>query len=425
MQKLTFYKKIHFIGILGVSMQNLARFSMSFNIGVSGSDDAFCGEKPWFLSDVTIKKAFVAEEFKDVDLVVYSGAITDTHPDMILSRKLNIEMVRRDEFLAKLLEEFDISICVAGSHGKTSTSSMIAEILKVANLRPALHIGGEYGNFFPFSNRYVVSEACEYKRSFLALSPTISVILNTEYDHPDCYATREELREAYLRFARRTKAHGVLISPFYIPNGTENIVIGQDVYAKNIQNDGEYFSFTPVVNGVEKERITLSVPGLHNVQNALFSIAVANHLKVDYKYVKSGLESFLGAKLRYTKKTTPYGDIIVDYAHHPTEIKAVIDTAKLNSHAIRVLFQPHTYSRTKAFYDEFVSVLSACSPLYIVEEYPARETPDMGIDAYQLYLGLRDKTKAYYLTLPEIKGLLNTPYPTTLILGAGNISQII
>ena len=423
MQKLIFYKKIHFIGILGVSMRNLARFAKSFGVIVSGSDDCL-SNIPNFLSDVTIKKEFRKDELIDVELAVYTGAIPDDHPQLAILRELNIELVRREEFLAKLLECFKTSVCVSGTHGKTTTCGMIANILKSANLNPAVHMGGDYGDFFPFKYDYIVSEACEYKRSFLSLSPNVCVILNTEYDHPDCYENANAVKEAYLRFSRKTKADGVVIAPFYIPSGTRNITVGMDVYAEDVISNGEYYSFVPVINNTKHQRIKLSTTGRHNVQNAIFAIAVANYLNVDFAHIKSGLESFTGVNLRYTQKLLSCGRVIVDYAHHPSEIKVVLDTARLSGTEPRVFFQPHTYSRTKAFFNSFVEVLSSCKSLYIVEEYPSRETPDKGLSAYQLFLALKDKTDARYLTLNEAREQIQVLHPLTLVLGAGNISQI-
>lgn len=405
-------------------MRNLARFTKSFGIAVSGSDDGFLGKKPSFLSEDTIKKEFTTEELKGIELAVYTGAIPDTHPQLLLLKGLGVELIRREEFLAKLLECFKTSICVSGTHGKTTTCGMIGCILKSANLRPAVHMGGEYGDFFPFDYQYAVSEACEYKRSFLKLSPNVCVILNTEYDHPDCYENENAVKEAYLRFSRKTKADGVVISPFPIPSGTQNITVGVDVYAVALEAEGEYYSFIPVIGNIKYDRIKLATTGRHNVDNALFAIAVANYLKIDYANIKSGLESFTGVNLRYTQKNLPCGRVIVDYAHHPSEIKAVVNTAKLSGIEPRVFFQPHTYSRTKAFFNSFVEVLADCSSLYIVEEYPARETPDEGVSAYELFLALKDKTDTRYLTLTEAGDTINSPHPLTLVLGAGNISQI-
>lgn len=424
MQKLNFYKKVHFVGILGVSMRNLARFAMSLGITISGSDDGL-GKLPSFLEGVTIKKEFSDEELKGVQLAVYTGALSDTHPQLMLLKKLGIELVRREEFLAKLLECFKTSICVSGTHGKTTTCGMIGSILKSANLQPAVHIGGDYGDFFPFRYDYIVCEACEYKRSFLSLSPNVCVILNTEHDHPDCYQSEREVKEAFLRFSRKTKADGIVIAPFPIPSGTKTLTVGVDVYAEDIKANGEYYSFIPVISNVKHQRIKLSTTGRHNVDNALFAIAVANHLKIDYAYIKSGLENFTGVNLRYTQKLLPCGRVVVDYAHHPSEIKAVLDTARLSGIEPRVFFQPHTYSRTKAFFDNFVEVLSSCKSLFIIEEYPARETPSDGVSAYQLFLALKDKTEARYLTLSQAFSAINSPHPLTLVLGAGNISQII
>ena len=424
MQKLTFYKNVHFIGILGTSMRNLARFTMAFGICVTGSDIAYDGNLPSFLSEIKVKKRFCETDFLDTQLVVFTGAISSDDPEITLCKKLGIETVPRSQYLNALSEQFNTIICVAGTHGKTTTCGMIGKVLKVANLSPAVHMGGEYESFFPFSREYFVTEACEYKRSFLSLTPNVCLILNTEYDHPDCYSSEIEVKEAYLKFARKTDARGVVISDEPLSSGTFNVVIGRDVYPTNVINNDGYYTFTPVVNSQALSPITLRVPGYHNVKNALFCILTCKYLGVNYDYIKQGLEKFEGVHRRYTKLTKKCGEVIVDYAHHPTEIKAVIDTAKAGSRRVRVFFQPHTYSRTKAFFEGFVDALSAADIVYVVEEYPARETPDMGIDALTLYSEVKKYVDGGYLTLSEAKAKLEEPYDVTLVLGAGNISQI-
>ena len=404
-------------------MRSLARFAEAFGIEVSGSDDSLT-DKPSLLSNAKVKRQFTAEELAGVELAVYTRAIPDTHPQLVLLKELGIELVPREEFLSRLTECFQTSVCVSGTHGKTTTCGMIGCILKCANLAPAVHMGGEYEGFFPFDYGYIVSEACEYKRSFLSLSPDICVILNTEYDHPDCYESEKAVKDAFLRFSRRTKADGVVIAPFPVPSGTRTVTVGVDVYAEDIRADGEYHSFIPVIGNIRYGRIKLATTGRHNVQNALFAIAVANYLKIGYEYIKSGLETFTGVNLRYTQKQLPCGRVIVDYAHHPSELRAVIDTARLSGAEPRVFFQPHTYSRTKAFFENFVEVLSDCPLVFIVEEYPARETPDKGTSAHELYLAVKKKTDAHYITLSEAREILKSPHPLTLVLGAGNISQI-
>lgn len=406
-------------------MRNLARFALSFGAKVTGSDDGYNGINPPFLEEVVIKKRFSEDELTDIDLVVTTSAIPDTHEQLLIIDKLGKKRIKREEFLDIISREFETFITVSGTHGKTTTCGMLGEILNSTNIHPAVHLGGEYGNFFPFSKKVLVSEACEYKKSFLSLTPDVCIILNTEYDHPDCYKSQKEVNDTYLRFARKTKSDGVVISPYPILSGTENLVVGRDIVASKVRLECGTYSFVPVINGVEKERIHLLVPGKHNVQNALFAILVARYLKIDYSHVKSGLERFSGVNLRYTIKTLSCGKVIVDYAHHPSEIGAVLNTVNEIDTTPRVFFQPHTYSRTKAFFNQFVEVLKPCKPLYIVEEYPARESPQDGVDAYTLYLSLKDKTEAYYLTLEEAYEVIKEQHPLTLVLGAGNISQII
>lgn len=406
-------------------MSVLARFCTHFAISVTGSDARYSNNPPKGLERVKIKKSFSKVDLQNTELVVYTSAIAGSHEELVIAKRLGIECVGRDVFLAKLLEEFKLSICVAGTHGKTTTTSMLGQILKCANLSPALHVGGEYGDFFPFDKNIIVSEACEYKRSFLSLTPDICIILNTEYDHPDCYASQSEVMDAFLHFSRKTKAKGVVISPYPMSSGVENLVVGRDIIAVDIVDTGGYYSFTPIIKGVACEQIRLSVKGRHNVTNALFAILCAYYLKVDYTHIKLGLQSFRGVKLRYTERYLDIGKVIIDYAHHPSEIQATVDTVKCENLPTRVFFQPHTYSRTKAFFNEFVTALTPCNPLYIVEEYPARETPDMGASAYSLYQALKEQTDVCYLTLNQAREEIKKPYPLTLIMGAGNVSDIL
>lgn len=426
MKKLLNYKKIHFVGILGSSMRNLAKITEKFGILISGSDIDYNGES---LGNFVVKKRFSPEELMGVDLVVYSSAVPENDFERKIAQELKIETASRAEFLGKLSQEFRKVIAVSGTHGKTTTSAMIGELLKFLDLSPALHIGGDYKNFFPFKKDYFVTEACEYKNSFLSLTPDISLILNVEYDHPDCFSSLKDVEKSFQAFAQNTKQDGFIISECGTDFGENknNLHVFKDIKYEIIGENNGFFSFSPILFEEKLPDVHLKVRGIHNVKNACFALLAVFSLGLPVAPCCKALESFTGAERRYQKVVKNGCEFVVDYAHHPTEIKTAIAVARMDGKRVKVYFQPHTYSRTKALFDEFCEALSLADEVVIIKEFPARETPSCGKNAYELYLALRSTMHCSYVDyIPKDKIFKeNTQNTTILVLGAGDIGEIL
>ena len=427
MKNLINYSKIHFIGILGSSMRNLALFAQNFGISVSGSDKSFTNQ---FISQgILIKKSFAKRELLDVDLAVYSSAIPENNAELRFFKKRGVPCISRAQFLRLLSNEFKTVIAVSGSHGKTTVSAMTAHVFSTLGLSPALHIGGNYKRFFPFSRDFFITEACEYRDSFLTLSPDVGVVLNVEYDHPDYFASLQDVYSSFEKFSKNIRPSGTLImGKKVLLNAPNTLKVGENAYAQNVREKDGFFSFTPIIDGKVLPDITLSTQGEHNVKNALIVLLIAKACGLDLSCVCFALRSFTGVDRRFQKVIKNNKEYILDYAHHPTEIKATIDTAKLFKKPVTVYFQPHTFSRTKALLDEFCSVLTTADKVVIVQEFPSREGKEMGVSAYELFLKINPYIPSIYQTLSEAKERIlqeDTDKNTVLVLGAGDIDTIL
>lgn len=315
------------------------------------------------------------------DCIVYTDAIASNNRILLNARRLNKLIISRGRLLAEISREFSFVTAVAGCHGKTTCTAMIAHVFKSAGLKFSAHIGGDdlsFDNAFFGGTDYFVTEACEFKRNFLTLTPDIAVVLNSDADHLDCYGTAENLKSAYDEFCEQGKTAIRL----YADGAGATITFGLDdratYYAKKLRNEKGNFSFIAYENGSELGKITLGVPGKHNVLNALATVATARTLGLDFNLIEEGLEDFKGVGRRFECIGRLNGaSCIADYAHHPNEIKAVLKTARLvNQGEIYVVFQPHTYSRTKTLFKQFVGVLSSVKKLLIYKTYAAREYYD-------------------------------------------------
>lgn len=440
--------RIHFIGADGASMSALAKLMLLEGKLVTGSDIKY-GRRMEELTEWGAKVYLGSDEnvIKNSDLVVYSQAIPQTDEELVFTKKHGIKTIRRDWFLGEFCKKFDYVTAVAGTHGKTTTTAMIAKIYKEAGLLYTAHIGGDAfdgGSAVYKGDNYIVTEACEYKRSFLALSPDVAVILNVELDHPDTYRDISELYDAFISFICGTQKGGVAVvnadTEFYrmykstykhmVTFGIDNTA---DCTAKNIEllKNGRY-GFRIVQKGYRDLDIRLRVAGYHNIYNALAGCLATRAIGVKDEAIKAGLEGFCGVGGRYEYRGSFYGaDVYIDYAHHPTEIRASIKTAELSKGKGRLItvFQPHTLSRTEALYKEFVSAFCDSDETYILKEYGARETKG-GATAYDLYKGIvaLGKTRAYYYDThtalaKALASVLKTG-DTLLILGAGDVNIV-
>ena len=364
---------VHFIGIGGISMSGLAEILLKENFTISGSDS-----KPSNLTEhlvslgATIFYPQKAENvIKGIDVVVYTAAIHEDNPELIEVRRQGLPTLTRAQLLGQLMKNYETPIAISGTHGKTTTTSMVSHILLEAEKDPTISVGGILkaigGNIRVGNSGVFVTEACEYTNSFLDFFPKISVILNVEEDHMDFFKDIDDIRSSFHRFAALLPEDGALIinknieKMEAITNGLTCKVItysetqSADYSATNITFDElGNASFDLIKYGTFAGRINLSVNGNHNVSNALSAIAVSDLLGIDLETCKKGILSFTGTNRRFQYKGEINGvTIIDDYAHHPTEIKATLTSVQHYPHReVWCIFQPHTYTRTKAFFHE-------------------------------------------------------------------------
>ena len=411
---------VHFIGIGGISMSGLAEILLKEGFTISGSDS-----KPSALTEHLISlgaSVFYPQKAENVidgiDVVVYTAAIHEDNPELMEVRRQNLPTLTRAELLGQLMKNYKTPIAISGTHGKTTTTSMMSHILLAAEKDPTISVGGILkaigGNIRVGSSDVFVTEACEYTNSFLDFFPKIGIILNVEEDHMDFFKNIDDIRLSFHRFATLLPEDGALIinknieKMEAITDGLSCKVITYsetqtaDYSASNIEFD-EFgnASFDLIKYGKYFGRIKLSVAGSHNVSNALSVIAVADQLDIDLETIQKGILSFTGTDRRFQYKGEVNGiTIIDDYAHHPTEIKATLTSAKNYPHReIWCIFQPHTYTRTKAFFHEFAEALSLADHVILADIYAARETDTLDVSSEALAEQLKNLgADAYYLS---------------------------
>ncbi|MBE5734249.1 MAG: UDP-N-acetylmuramate--L-alanine ligase [Clostridiales bacterium] len=433
-------KKVHFIGIGGAGMCGLALHLLAKGIGVSGSD-ACLSETTEHLKSMGAEVFYkhTAKNVKGADMVVYSSAINDDNPELLQAKKQKIPTLKRSQLLGEFIKQFKKSVAISGSHGKTTATAMIANVLKEASLSPSVFLGGEsvdFGNYLSGDDNLVVLEACEYKRNFLDLNPNIAVVLNVDHDHPDSYKTIDEQFFAFSEFIKNKIAvvnaddehASKLFNSACVSFGIQNVAT---YTAKKVKAKNGKYSFTACVYGSPLGKINLSVLGKHNVYNALATIAVAHLLGVPFSAVKKGLETFKGVKRRLEfLGTRDKCNFYADYAHHPNEIIATLKCFFEAYGEAGVVFQPHTYSRTKALMEDFVGALKGVSDCVIYKTYSAREKVDENASAKALYENLISKSAnnlVYAKSVEELENAvqnLSKKYKNILFLGAGDIYQI-
>ncbi|MBQ9989441.1 MAG: UDP-N-acetylmuramate--L-alanine ligase [Lachnospiraceae bacterium] len=452
MFEIDFQKPIHvyFMGIGGISMSGLAEILLSRKFTISGSD---MKESPLTrqLSEegARIYYGQQTSHIDDtVDLVVYTAAIHEDNPEFqdALARKL--PMLSRAQLLGQLMRNYELPIAVSGTHGKTTTTSMISDVLLACETDPTLTIGGILpsigGNIRIGHSPYFVTEACEYTNSFLSFFPKISIILNVEEDHMDFFHNIEEIRQSFHHFAALLPGEGTLIINKDIP-GLSSIceqlscrVLRYgfdedcDCYATDICYDEKgHPSFLLHLGEHPPVRVRLGVPGKHNVSNSLAVFALSDLLGLPFEKTTEALSRFTGTKRRFEFKGK-LGDITIidDYAHHPTEIRATLEAAKAWPHnRLWCIFQPHTYTRTNAFLHEFAQALSLADEIILADIYAAREINTIGITSLDLKKEIEGlgKTCHYFPTFDEIENFLleNSINGDLLItMGAGDIVKI-
>ena len=401
------YKNIHMIGIGGVSMSGIAAILKNWGFHITGSDTSN-SESVQLLLDSGIKVT-IGHNLEDVassDIVVYSAAVKQTDPEILEAKRLNIPTIERADFLGELTRCYKDTICISGTHGKTTTTSMVSLCFIEALKDPSIQVGAFLkplnGNYRVGNSEHFVIEACEYVESFLKFSPKAEIILNIDNDHLDYFKTFDNIKNAFIKYVKLLPNDGILIingddsNCLDLPQYTNCKCISYGITNKNtdffavdiVFNKDGFAEFDVYHHNQFFDRISLSVPGMHNVLNALACIALCTEYGIDKKDIKNALLKFTGAHRRFEFKGKINGiaSVYDDYGHHPTEILA---TAKslMNKEYNKswVIFQPHTYSRTKNLLDDFAKALLNFDNIVILDIYAARETNVYGISSRELY----------------------------------------
>ena len=442
------FKRLFFVGIGGAGMSGIAEILHNLGYQIKGSDTT-PSEVTEYLTriGVTIQTDHRAANVEDSDVVVISSAVGESNPEVVEARRLGLPVIKRAEMLGELMR-LKFAVGIAGTHGKTTTTSMIGRILNSAQLNPTLIVGGvvtELGTGASLGEgEYMVTEVDEYDRSILAMFPTMAVVLNIEADHLDCYADMDDLRGAFLTYINRVPFYGsaiisaddaniaLLRAKITRPFATFGFSTDADYRALELHEEPGRTTFTAYCRGDLLGQVILRVPGKHNVANALAAIATAHELEVSFETIADALRDFRGVGRRFeTVGTVNEITVIDDYAHHPTEIAATLDAARVATGGrIIAIFQPHLFSRTQYFLKEFADVLSRADQVILTDIYPARELPIPGITSDSIreeavtqghrhfrYVGVKENA------VNEVAGLAQ-PGDLVLTIGAGSITHI-
>ena len=451
MYKIDFNRPIsvYFVGIGGISMSGLAELLIAKGFKVSGSD---MQESP-LTEALRAKGAIICcpqkkENIKDgIDLAVYTAAIREDNPELMEIHGRNIPTLSRSELLGQVMDNYSDSLAVAGTHGKTTTTGMLSHILLSASLDPTISIGGILpsiqGNFRVGKSPCFLTEACEYKNSFLDFRPKVGVILNVEADHLDFFKDIDDIRHSFRRFAENIRAAGTLIIHNNIAGYSELtdglpcrvVHFGLDdtasYHAENISYDNGLPRFDLYNGDKLLGQLELHVPGGHNIENAIAAAAAADAMGIDTAHILEGLGSFKGTGRRFEHKGQWNGiDIIDDYAHHPTEIKATLEAARKSAKGkIWCVFQPHTYSRTKALLDNFADALKSADEVIVADIYAAREKDPGDIHSRDLKDAIIEKGghAHYFPSFKEIIIFLSEQCihgDMLITMGAGDIYKV-
>ena len=416
--------KVHFVGIGGIGMSGIAELLLNLGFSVSGSDL----NDSEIIQNLRSKGAMIyeghhAKNLGDCEVLVYSSAVPEDNPELIAARGKNVTIIKRAEMLGELIALKQTSIGVGGTHGKTSTSSMIGALLSHAQLDPTLVVGGLVKNIDTNSQLgsgdLIVVEADEYDKSFLQLKPTISVITNIEQEHMDCYDDLEDLHNSFTQFANAVPFYGAVLACLDSP-GVQDIIprikrpvitygftSQADISAKNIQSKETKTTYSLYKQNQKCGKVTLNVPGKHNVLNSLAAAAIGFEMGLSAKTIIAGIRSYGGVRRRFEIKGIA-GDVMVvdDYAHHPTEVSATLQAARDGwDRRIIAVFQPHLFSRTKSFYKEFAAAFMDSDVLIVTDIYPAREKPIKGVTGKLVFNAARSTGHKNAHYIPDLENL--------------------
>lgn len=443
--------RVHFIGIGGISMSGFAELMHRMGFTVSGSDRQESKFTKHLESlGISIVYGQRAENItNDIKLVIYTAAIAQDNPELTQAREYKIPTLTRAAMVGQVMKNYPSAIAISGTHGKTTTTSMAAELFLQAGLDPTVSVGGVLdaigGNIRVGHSEHFITEACEYTNSFLQFFPTVGIILNIEEDHMDFFKDIDDIRNSFRAFAKLLPANGALIINADIEN-YEAITKELDcqVLTYSLNNTNAAFratdisfdekgcgAFTSIINGKNAGRFTLQVPGLHNISNCLACLALASLYEIENDTIQDALTAFHGTERRFEYKGKKNGfTIIDDYAHHPTEITGTLSTAAKIPHGkLWCAFQPHTYTRTRAFLKEFAESLCGADEIILLDIYAAREKDPGDISSLTLAAELEKLGKRvhYFPTFDEAeKFILENLVDDDLLItiGAGNVVEI-
>ncbi len=439
-------KNIHFVGIGGIGMSGIAELLLNQDFGITGSDlqESDIVKRLKKLG-AQIYQGHKSEHVTKCDVLVYSSAVKEDNPELVAARQRGIPIIKRAEMLGELIAVKDLSIGVSGTHGKTSTTSMIGSILSSAGLDPTLVVGGLVKNIDTNSKlgsgEIIIVEADEFDRSFLALRPTIAIVTNIELEHTDCYADLPDMQGAFNQFCNAVPFYGVVIACLDSP-GVQGILANikrpvitygfsnQAIFrANNIRYHESETSFTVIAHNRNLGEITLQLPGEHNVLNALAAVALGMEMNLSFRTIKKGIEAYAGVRRRFEIKGIARDIMVVDdYAHHPTEVTATLQAARNGwDRRLVAVFQPHLFSRTRDFHREFAAAFLESDVLVVCDIFPAREEPLPGISGELVVQAARDlgHKRVYYVPnlveLIEELGKIIKSGDMVITIGAGNI----
>lgn len=425
--------RVHFVGVGGIGMSALAQYLHKCGHTVTGSDRTQ-NEQTKALANIGVR-VYTGHNKYNVDgaeLVVHTSAVHEDNVELQEAKHRHIPIILREQLLGTVFNSFNTRIAVCGTHGKTTVTAMIHRMLQYCGVSHSAFIGGLYcGNNFYFGTNVVVAEACEYNRSFFNLKPTITVCTNAEYDHPDCYDSEAAVRRAFKRFIANTSANGVAVLPCSLANlgkGRRCVLYDTALSGEITVAQGKP-SFTANY-GKRQVNIRLSIVGRHNAYNALAALAVGRELRLPLDDCVSALSSFCGVERRWTEKDVNGVRVVLDYAHHPTEIACSVATAaSVAQGRVLCVFQPHTYSRTKAFFKQFALCFAYADEVAYLPVYSAREKPIAGVDSQRLTgIAVKNKIKARFF--PDFHTVSKWIKQTAkagdvvLVLGAGDVVEL-
>ncbi len=444
------YKRVHFVGIGGIGMSGIARLLLSLGFEVSGSDLRRSEiTKSLEKLGARITYGHRPENVEGAEVVVYSSAIRPENPELLRARELGLRVIPRAQMLVEIMALHRFNIAVAGAHGKTTTSSMIAAVLTHAGLKPTVAVGGKVNGFnenaWLGQRDYLVAEADESDGSFLRMKPSLAVVTNLDAEHLDFYPDFAAVKEAFKAFFERVTPDGLLVICLDDPHLADLYQEGlprraltygfhpQAAVRARLLKEGSISTFAVFYQGRHLGEIDLSLPGRHNVQNALAAVAVGLELGLSFAAIKEGLLRFTGVRRRLEVKGDRGGVLVLDdYAHHPTEIRATLQAlrAAYPTRRLVILFQPHRYTRTKALFEDFVKAFDQADVLMVTEIYPASETPIPGVTGERLYAALKKRRgeETYFaetkeVLLARVLSLLASG-DVVVTMGAGDIYRV-